>query len=264
MSQSQPSVLSSYDAERGIARLTFNRPEVFNALDVAMAAAFEEAVAGLRNLDGLRCVCIAGAGKAFMAGGDVAAFAADLEAADRTLAQILNHMHPAILTLRGLDAPVVAAVNGVAAGAGLSLVLAADYVLAAAESKFVLAYDKLGVAPDCGGTWFLSRKLGRRTAFELMLAGPVVLPPEAWRLGLVNRVSPEQGFETDLTDLLKQIATGPTRAYGMFKHLIDSELPLAAQLELEREMFMAATRTDDFRTAVRGFVEKKRTTFAGR
>jgi 2-(1,2-epoxy-1,2-dihydrophenyl)acetyl-CoA isomerase len=106
-----------------------------------------------------------------MAGGDVGAFAADLPHVARTLARILNHMHPAILQLRRLDAPIVAAVNGSAAGAGLSLVLGADYVIAKASSKFVLAYDKLGASPDCGGSWFLARRVGRSEGFRPDAAG---------------------------------------------------------------------------------------------
>lgn len=264
MPDTQKQVLLDFDPATGIATITFNRPDVFNALDVTTAAAFEQAVAGLRKLDGLRCVCITGAGKAFMAGGDVGAFAADLEAADRTLAVILNHMHPAILALRGLDAPIVAGVNGVAAGAGLSLVLAADYVVAAADSKFVLAYDKLGVAPDCGGSWFLPHKVGRGMAFELMLTGPMLLAQEALRIGIVNRISPESGFTDDLGAVLSKIANGPTRAFGMFKALMDADLPLAAHMEMEREHFMAATQSTDFKAAARAFVEKERVVFLGR
>jgi len=264
MSDHQGPVLCDMDTATGIATITFNRPGVFNALDLDTAAAFEEAVARLRKLPGLRCVCITGAGKAFMAGGDISAFAADPDNADRTLERLLNHMHPAILSLRGLDAPVVAAVTGAAAGAGLSLVLAADYVLASAESKFVLAYDKLGVAPDCSGSWFLPRKVGRRMAFEMMLMGPTLSADEALDAGIVNSVCPGAEFAVNLRAILQRIAGGPTRAFGMFKSLMDADLPLAAHLELERELFVKATRTADFRSAVKGFMEKKRPGFEGR
>lgn len=261
---SEEPVTSGFDAERGIATLTFNRPTVFNALDVPTAAAFEAAVAGLRRLEGLRAVVLTGAGKAFMAGGDVAAFAADLDQAGRTLDQILNFMHPALLALREIDAPVVAAVNGAAAGAGLSLVLASDYVVASASARFVLAYDKLGVSPDCGGSWFLARKVGRNRTFELMLTGKALTAAEAQACGIVNQVCDADGFAAAVEDVAGRIAAGPTRAFGQFKRLMDAEQPLATHLEAERRAFLAATATEDFRNAATAFVQKTAPVFRGR
>ena len=211
----------------------------------------------------LRCVVLTGAGKAFVAGGDVAAFAADLDIADRTLGRILNHMHPALLALRGLDAPVLAAVNGAAAGAGLSLVLGADFVVANRSARLVMAYDKLGVPPDCGGTWFLSRKVGRARAFDMMLMGTVLSAEEAMAQGLVNVVADPDDFEAAVRSAAERIAAGPTLAFGRFKRLMDAELPLAAQLEAEREAFTACTRSEDFRAAATAFVAKRTPTFRG-
>jgi 2-(1,2-epoxy-1,2-dihydrophenyl)acetyl-CoA isomerase len=262
MTQTEGLVTLAYNA--GIATLTMNRPQVFNALDVAMAAAFEAAVAQLHHLPGLRCVVLTGAGKAFMAGGDVASFATNPDAADRTLHLILNHMHPALLTLRKIDAPVLAAVNGAAAGAGLSLVLGADYVIASRSARLVLAYDKLGVPPDCGGTWFLARKVGRAKAFDLMLMGRSLTAEDGLALGIVNAVADDAGFADEVDKAAKKIASGPTRAFGMFKRLMDSDAPLAAQMELERDGFAAATATEDFRGAAAAFVAKQAPTFNGR
>ncbi|WP_323032452.1 enoyl-CoA hydratase/isomerase family protein [Paracoccus sp. (in: a-proteobacteria)] len=257
-------VILSLDAHRGIATLSFNRPSVFNALDVPMAAAFEEAVAELRQLPSLRAVVLTGAGKAFMAGGDVASFAANLDQADRTLDLILNHMHPALLALRKIDAPVIAAVNGAAAGAGLSLVLSADYVVASAGARFVLAYDKLGVSPDCGGSWFLARKVGRSRAFDLMLMGQTLGAADAQAAGIVNQVCEADCFASTVEDVATRVAQGPTRAFGQFKRLMDVERPLAAHLEAERSAFVAATATEDFRNAATAFVQKTAPSFAGR
>jgi 2-(1,2-epoxy-1,2-dihydrophenyl)acetyl-CoA isomerase len=254
----------SHDAVRGIATLTFNRPHVFNALDVAMAMAFEHRCAEISALNGLRCVVLTGAGKAFVAGGDVGAFAADPDAADRTLGLILNHMHPALLTLRRLDAPVVAAVNGTAAGAGLSLVLGADYVVANRVARLVMAYDRLGVPPDCGGTWFLTRKLGRARAFDMMLMGTVLTADDALAQGLVNVVADPAEFEAVVQHAAEKIASGPTLAFGRFKRLMDADVPLETQLEREREAFAASTRTEDFRNAARAFVTKQAPSFKGR
>jgi 2-(1,2-epoxy-1,2-dihydrophenyl)acetyl-CoA isomerase len=264
MSVESPLVVHTFDSERGIATLAFNRPEVFNALNVAAAEAFESAVSGLRSLPGLRCVVLTGRGKAFMAGGDVAAFAADLPNASHTLAHILRHMHPAILDLRSLDAPVLAAVNGSAAGAGLSLVLGADYVVAKSSSRFVLAYDKLGAPPDCGASWFLARKLGRSRSFELMLTSKSLTAEEARTIGIVNEVAAEADFDAHVAATAAKIAAGPTLAYGHFKRLMDLDVPLAAHLEAERAAFMAATESSDFQDAARAFVEKRAPVFRGR
>lgn len=264
MTAAQDIVSLSTDTATGIATITFNRPEVFNALDVPLAAAFEEATARIARTGGLRCVVLTGSGKAFMAGGDVGGFAADLDHADRTLERLLIHMHPAILTLRRIDAPVVAAVNGVAAGAGLSMVLGADYVVATRSARLVLAYDKLGVSPDCGGSWFLARKLGRAKAFDLMLMGKALTAEEGLDLGLINAVAEDAGFADAVQAAAAKIAQGPTRAFGSFKRLMDVDLPLAAQMEMEREGFVACTRTEDFRAAATGFVAKTPVTFKGR
>jgi 2-(1,2-epoxy-1,2-dihydrophenyl)acetyl-CoA isomerase len=142
-------------------------------------------------------------------------------------------------------------------------VLAADYVIARASARFVLAYAKLGVPPDCGGSWFLTRKIGRAKAFQLMLLGATLTAEEALAAGIVNEVVPDKAFEAQTRAQVEWIAAGPTRAFGMFKRLLDTDLPLAAHMELEREMFMAATRTEDFRSAARAFVAKKVATFKG-
>lgn len=261
---SETPVTFSFDSETGVATLTFNRPSVFNALDIPTAAAFEGAVAELRGLDGLRAVVLTGAGKAFLAGGDVAAFAADFDHADRTLDLILNHMHPALLALREIDAPIIAAVNGAAAGAGLSLVLGADYVVASSAARFVLAYDKLGVSPDCGGSWFLARKVGRSRAFDLMLMGQTLSAAEAEAAGIVNQVAEPDAFTAKVEEVARRITSGPTRAFGQFKRLMDLDQPLAAHLEAERRAFVAATATEDFRNAATAFIQKTTPSFQGR
>lgn len=257
-------IKTEFDADKGIATLTFNRPEVFNALDIAMAEAFDAAVTEISTLEGVRCVVLTGAGKAFVAGGDVASFAADPDHADRTLSLILKHMHPALLTLRALDAPVLAAVNGAAAGAGLSLVLGADYVVANRSARLVLAYDKLGAPPDCGGSWFLARKVGRARAFDMMLTGATLTAEDGLAEGVVNLVADEEEFPDAVRKVAEKIASGPTLAFGRFKRLMDADLPLAAQMELEREAFISAARTEDFRHAAAAFVARQPVAFRGR
>lgn len=252
------------DDVTGIATLTFDRPAVFNALDIAMARAFRDAVMDIAERSGVRCVVLTGAGKAFMAGGDVGAFVAAGDGAGRVLNNILDAMHPAILTLRAMDAPIVAALNGTAAGAGFSIVLAADYVIAHPAAKLVLAYDKLAVPPDCGGSWFLARKIGRSHAFDLMLTGEALDASQALEVGIVNKVSGPDDFAETVQGVALQIAQGPTLAYGHFKRLMDADLPLAAHLEMERAGFVSSTATDDFRSATQAFVGKQRPTYRGK
>jgi 2-(1,2-epoxy-1,2-dihydrophenyl)acetyl-CoA isomerase len=252
------------DNKAGVARIAFNRPEVLNAIDIPTAQAFLEAVRRVTAEPELRCVILAGEGPAFVAGGDVARFADDLAKAGAVVDALLDALHPAILALRSTPAPVVAAVRGAAAGAGLSLMLSADFVVAADDARFVIAYDKVGAPPDCGGTWFLPRKVGRSRAFELMLLGTAIDAGTARAYGIVNEIVPKAEVETRAREVAMRIAAGPTKAYGAFKSLIDCDLPLAQHLEAERAAFVAATRTADFREGVSAFVEKRKPTFTGR
>ena len=144
-------VTTAFDAGTGVARLTFNRPKALNAINVPLAEAFLAAVREIRDLSGVRCIVLTGAGRAFMAGGDVSSMAGTSEQAGAAISAILDAVNPAILLLRSMDAPVIAAVRGVAAGAGLSLTLMADLVIADEEAKFLVAYNGIGAVPDCGG-----------------------------------------------------------------------------------------------------------------
>jgi 2-(1,2-epoxy-1,2-dihydrophenyl)acetyl-CoA isomerase len=253
------------DAASGVATLTVNRPEVLNALDVPTARAICDAVTPLRERPEVRCVVLHGAGRAFIAGGDLARFADDFDQAAGVVHELLDALHPAILTLRALNAPVLGAVHGAVAGAGLSLMAACDLVIAAEGTRFVLAYDRIGASPDCGGTWFLPRLLGPRRAAELMMLSPTWDTDQALSYGLINRVVPADQLDAEAVKLAGQIAKGPTLAYGNFKRLTDASLgtDLAAQLEAERACFSAATRSADFREGVGAFLGKRPAQFTG-
>lgn len=259
----QAPVSHQFDPATGIARIIFDRPEVLNAIDLAMAQAFLASVETVVAMKGLRCIVLAGAGRAFMAGGDVASFGETPAAAVDALLQTL---HPALLALRASPAPVIAVVQGAAAGAGFSIALGADYVLASDKARFVVAYDRIGAPPDCGGTWFLARKLGRTRAFALMLGGEALDAPAALAAGLVSEVAPHAELEARAQALALAIASGPTQAYGQFKRLIDASFAatLAEQLEAERAAFIAATATADFREGVAAFLGKREPAFTGR
>jgi 2-(1,2-epoxy-1,2-dihydrophenyl)acetyl-CoA isomerase len=257
-------VLLDVDADTKVATITFNRPEKLNALNEAMAKSFADAVKAAVTTKALRCIVLRGAGRAFVAGGDIGAFADDPDKADLALKALLRHMHPAILALQACPVPVIAAVQGPAAGAGLSLVLGCDYVISSSTAQFVLAYDKLATVPDCGGTWFLKSRLGRQAAFSFMLCGQKLTAAQALDLGIVNEVVSDDGFIARVDELVTQIASGPTHAYGLFKRLMVNDFTLSEQLEAEQAAFIEATYTQDFRNAVRNFLDKKPTHYTGR
>lgn len=258
--------LRSFDADTGVATITVNRPEVLNALDVPTARAICEAVLPLRKMAEVRCVVLRGAGRAFVAGGDLARFADDFDQAATVVHELLDALHPAILTLRALNAPVLGVVHGAVAGAGLSLMAGCDLVVAAKGTRFVLAYDRIGAAPDCGGTWFLPRLLGPRRAAELMMLSPTWDADQALAYGLINRVVDADQLDVEAAMLAAQLANGPTLAYGHFKRLADASLStdLGAQLEAERAAFTCGTRSNDFREGVSAFLAKRPATFSGR
>ena len=257
-------VLSEYNPQTGIGRLTLNRPEVLNALDVAMARAFLAAVRALTARPGLRVIILSGAGRAFAAGGDVVSFTANgVEAAPTVIHELLDALNPAILALRQHPAPVIAAARGVAAGAGLSLVLTSDLIVAEEHTSFLLGYDRIGVTPDCGMSWFLPRRVGRGLAFEMMLTSRSLTAAEALAVRLIDRLASAEHFESVVTELACAVAKGPTRAFGQFKALLDGTRDLAAQLEAERQAFIAATATADFAEGVAAFAGKRAVDFRG-
>ncbi|SNC59846.1 2-(1,2-epoxy-1,2-dihydrophenyl)acetyl-CoA isomerase [Marinobacter sp. es.048] len=259
-------ITTAFDTETGVARLTFNRPEALNAINVPLAQAFLAAVQEIRSLSGVRCIVLTGAGRAFMAGGDVSSMAGTSEQAGAAISAILDAVNPAILLLRSMDAPVIAAVRGVAAGAGLSLTLMADLVIAEEDAKFLVAYNGIGAVPDCGGSWFLAHKLGAGRAAELMLLGRTLSATEAKDWGIITEFAPASDYDSLLSKMIKKVANGPTRAFGAFRQLTDRANgdQLAAHLEAERSAFLDMTRTTDFAEGVSAFLAKRSAQFQGR
>ncbi|MFC0812998.1 enoyl-CoA hydratase/isomerase family protein [Paracoccus panacisoli] len=258
------SVICDFDETTGIGRITLNRPEVLNALDVATARAFQAAVRSLTERAGLRVVVIGGAGRSFAAGGDVQSFAAG--GPDKTgevVHATLDALNPAIIALRQHPAPVITAVQGVAAGAGLSLAVSGDLVVAENGARFVVAYDRIGATPDCGLTWFLPRRVGRGLAFRMMMTGATLDAGAALTAGLVDEVAPAGGLGDAVTALATRIAAGPTQSYGHFKRLMDSGASLAQQLEDERAAFADSIHTEDFSEGTSAFLEKRQPRFIG-
>ena len=254
------------DAQSGIATITLNRPDVLNAIDVDLAWALHHAVMPLERRDDIRCIVLCGAGKAFCAGGNVAEF--NVRAADcpALIEELLDALNPVVELFSRYSAPIMASVHGVVAGAGLSLVSGCDLAIAADNTRFLMAYDKVAAAPDCGGTWYLPQRLGYARATELMLLGDAWSAEEARAAGLVNRVVPARQLESEAAALAARLAAGPTRAFGQWKHLARAAFgnKLPAHLEDERNAFKCATRTQDFREGVMAFLERRQAHFTNK
>lgn len=248
-----------------VAELRFCRPEALNALDLPLARAFAAAVADVTSRDEVRAIVISAEGKGFIAGGDVSEMAADPAQGHVIVDQLLEVLNPAVLALRTCDAPVIVAARGVAAGAGLSLLSGADLCVLDETAKLVMAYDKVAGVPDCGGSWFLTQKIGRQRMMQMMLLGEALSAAEAQEIGLVTEICPADEVETRARSLAHRVASGPTKSFGHFKRLVDqaSEAGLAAQLEAERKAFVAAAHTEDFQLAVSAFANRTKPSFNG-
>lgn len=260
------SVACRIDAQSGVASIVFDRPDRLNAIDQDMADGFAAAVAQVTARGDVRCVVLRGAGRAFMAGGDVACLAGPPSEAATVVAALLDAINPALVALRDVEASILAGVQGVAAGGGLSIALSADIVLAAEDARFVMAYDRLGAAPDCGGSWFLPRKAGTGRAAEMMMLSRELTAREAMAWGLVNEIAPADGFDTAIDALAARLAAGPCRAHAAYRRLSDSAFgrPLADHLAAERAAFLEITRSRDFAEGTAAFLEKRAPRFSGR
>src|SRR5262245_12744047 len=242
--------------------ITLNRPDVLNAFDVAMhyalAGALEEAAAA-----DVRAVVLTGAGRGFCVGQDLSEFretAGDIEE------RLRSTYHPNVLAIRRLEKPVIAAVNGAAAGAGVSFACACDLRIASDAAVFVPAFVSIGLVPDSGGSFFVARILGYARAFEWMCSGRRLTAAEAHDWGLVSEVVEADALAARAAEVARGLAALPTAAIGKTKRLLDRAIgsTLEEQLEREAEFQAAATRSDDFREGVAAFLEKRPPVFTGR
>ena len=254
------------DIEENVATITMNRPDRLNALDVEMGDEFLKAVGDCGADPQVRVIVLAGAGRAFSAGGDVKAFSESLNDPVSYFKELLPRLHPGILEIRRTPKPVIARVQGFAAGVGMSLTLACDLVVAAESARFNIAYARVGLSPDGGSTYFLPRLVGLRKALEIFFTADVVDAAEAERLGLVNRVVPEAELEKATRELALRLARGPAVALARAKELVNRSLgeSLESQLDSEEEAILRTVATEDFSEGVRAFVEKREPRFQGR
>lgn len=246
-----------------IVTLQFHRPDALNAVDVPMAIALRDAARQIAADRSVRAVVLRGAGKGFMAGGDLATLRASPA---QGAADLLGPLNEAVVLLSSIDAPVIAQVHGVAAGAGMSLMLLADFILLAEGTRLNLAYINLGTSCDVGASWALPRQVGLRRALEIALLGDTLTAADALRLGLVNRVLPADELDGAVRELAQRLAAGPTVALGHMRRLMrasfDRDLP--AQLVAEAQAFNACAQTADLPAGIEAFFAKRPPAFQGR
>lgn len=252
--------------DQGIASIQFNRPATLNAIDERLAERFLCVCRLIAARNDVRVIVLSGAGKGFMAGGDVTRMRDANPRADKVIATLLDALHPALLLLRDLSAPVLASIHGAVAGGGASIAFAADLAIAADDTKINLAYTGIAATPDAGSTWNLPRLVGLRRALEIAMLSKTYDAEEAFRLGLVNRVVPRADLVAETDALARRLASGPTQAYGRIKKLMRESFDrtLDQQLDEERAAFIASTSTADFVEGTHAFVEKRPPHFIGR
>jgi 2-(1,2-epoxy-1,2-dihydrophenyl)acetyl-CoA isomerase len=252
-------VLTARDG--AVLTITLNRPDVLNALNSAMHAGLRGALKDAGD-ESVRAVVLTGAGRGFCVGQDLAEFGEMPDVAD----SLRERYHPTVRAIRELEKPVIAAVNGPAAGAGMSLACTCDLRIVADIATFVPAFINIGLVPDGGGTFFVTRLLGYARAFEWLCSGRRLSAAEAHAWGLVSEVVEAEGLAARAGELARELGALPTRAIGMTKRLLDRAegAALDEQLEREAQLQSAATQTEDFREGVAAFLEKRKPEFKGR
>jgi 2-(1,2-epoxy-1,2-dihydrophenyl)acetyl-CoA isomerase len=256
-----------FDVREHVAHITLNRPESANGINLEMASEIRHAARRCATDPEIRAVLLAGAGKMFCAGGDLKVFAAQPEGElPGFLEQSTLHLHQAISHFARMNAPVVAAVHGSAAGGGFSLACACDFPFAAESAKFTMAYTRAGLTPDGSSTYFLPRIIGYRRTLELAITNRVLSAREAADMGLVSRVVPDADLIAEATKFATQLATGPTAAYGGVKRLLIDSFTntLEAQMYLEGDYISAMGRTADGREGIASFLAKRPPKFSGK
>lgn len=266
MNNSAPGDASSllFEREDAVAKLTLNRPAAANAIDLALARQLMMAAITCDEDDSIRCVLLTGSGRFFCPGGDVRSFLTAGAAIGALLKEMTAYFHMAVVRFARMNKPLVTAINGVAAGAGFSLGLLGDLVLAARTAQFTAAYTALGVSSDGGLSWLLPRLVGLRAAQELILTNRTLSAEEAKDLGLITRVVEAESIAAEATRLCQELASGPTAAYGKVRHLLlrSSESSLESHLEEESRALAETSRSAHGREGIAAFASKRKPDFS--
>ncbi|EYD72331.1 2-(1,2-epoxy-1,2-dihydrophenyl)acetyl-CoA isomerase PaaG [Limimaricola hongkongensis] len=255
------------DLTDGVLRLTLNRPERLNAFTPDLHAALRAAIGRAAKDDAVRAVLLTGAERGFCAGQDLGQRHPDAEGGAPDLGETIGNLwNPLVRAIRALPKPVICAVNGVAAGAGANLAIACDIVLAGESARFIQSFAKLGLVPDSGGTWTLTRALGEARAKALALTGAPLPASQAAEWGLIWRAVPDAALMEEASALAASMAKGPTHGYGLTKQAIQAAggQDLDASLDLERDLQRQAGFSPDYAEGVRAFTEKREPVFTGR
>ena len=257
-----------YDVQDGVATITLNRPEAMNGLDVATKEALLDAVRRAAEDAAVRCVVLTGSGRAFCVGQDLKEHITILESSDAEslFRTVEEHYNPIVTALATMPKPVVAGVNGVAAGAGASLAFACDFRVLTRSAGFNLAFTGVGLSCDTGSSWTLQRIVGRAKALELLYFPRTIDSEESLELGLATKVVDQDEFAAEVAALARRLAAGPTVSYGAIRRSVEFSAghDLVESLEFEAKMMTLTGNTEDHRNAVASFVAKEQPTFTGR
>lgn len=256
-----PSII--FEIKNSIAFITLNRPEKYNAFNREMALALQEKLDQCEKNISVRCVYITGAGKAFSAGQDLSEV---IDPEGPGMEKILSESYnPIIKKIRDLSKPVLAAVNGVAAGAGANIALCCDVVIASESASFIQAFSKIGLIPDSGGTYLLPRLIGFQKASALMMLGDKITAIEAERIGMIYKFSPAETFVEEAEKIANYLSNLPTRALAFTKEALNKSLHqnLDQQLQTEDLLQQKAAATNDFKEGIAAFIEKRKANFKG-
>jgi 2-(1,2-epoxy-1,2-dihydrophenyl)acetyl-CoA isomerase len=247
----------------GVCEIKLNRPEVFNSFNRSMALNLQKALDECELNDEVRVILISGEGKAFCAGQDLGE-AVDPEGPELTTI-VEEHYNPIILRIRNIEKPIIAAVNGVAAGAGANIALACDITIAKKSASFIQAFSKIGLIPDSGGTFFLPRIIGMQKALALMFTGDKIMAEQAEQMNMIYKAVDDDQFEEEVKKFAENLAIMPTRGLGLTKKAVNQSMTndLAQQLAVEGVLQTEAGETYDFREGVNAFLEKRKPVFKG-
>jgi 2-(1,2-epoxy-1,2-dihydrophenyl)acetyl-CoA isomerase len=254
-----------FNVQNNVAHITLNRPDAANSINEEMGKDLMHAALRCDEDPEIRAVLISGAGKIFSGGGDLKTFSAKGNQLPYYIKEITTYLHAAMSRLTRMDAPVVAAVHGAVAGAGMSIAIACDIVVAAETTRFTVAYTRAGLVPDGSSTYFLPRLVGLKRALELTLTNRLFSAQEALQWGLITQVVPDRELLTQAKAIALQLASGPTRAYGISKRLLHSGWAetLETQMENESQAIANSARTADAHEGISAFLEKRPPKYKG-